>query len=180
MQALEHIFKICWKLDLASNTKPDLDGVFSTFSQWIPNSSEIFVDVADYAHVNDGPLVYLSGHHVDYALDLSEGVYGLLYRRKQPVAGNLAERLQSTLADFLERSEQFIQSEHLPGMGLNKNSLTLILNDRALAPNKAETTDALRPHLEQALVALGFKLKSLEVVSLKDARRRWEAKLILE
>jgi hypothetical protein len=179
MQALEHIFKICWKLDLAPNMQPDLHGVFSTFSQWIPNSPEIFVDVADYAHVNDGPLVYLSGHHVDYALDLTDGVYGLLYRRKQPIAGNLAERLQATLTDFLNRSKQFLASDVLPGIALDKSAITLILNDRALAPNNQATTHAITPILEQALAAVGFKLSSIEVVSIKDSRRRWESRIIL-
>lgn len=43
----------------------------------------LLIDVADYAHVPDGPGVILIGHDVDYGIDQSGGQTGLLVTRKR-------------------------------------------------------------------------------------------------
>src|SRR5262245_58264691 len=74
-------------------------GVFHRFIQEaaVPG---LLIDVADYAHVPDGPGVILIGHEVDYGIDLARGRTGLLTLRKR--AGELS--LEALFRDALAKS----------------------------------------------------------------------------
>src|ERR1700752_1933862 len=61
----------------------------------------LLIDVADYAHVPDGPGVILIGHDVDYGIDLAGGRTGLLTTRKRAGDAGLAELFRDTLAKAL-------------------------------------------------------------------------------
>ena len=78
---------IQWKLHLDESAVGTPHEWFKAFAPWIPDSPEVFVDVADYAHVEDGPVVFLSGHNVCYSLDSAGRRHGLLYERRQPAEG---------------------------------------------------------------------------------------------
>src|SRR5690606_15524340 len=60
---------IQWKLHLDESTVGNPHDWFKAFGTWIPDSPEVFVDVADYSHVQDGPVIFLSGHNECYSLD---------------------------------------------------------------------------------------------------------------
>jgi len=53
----------------------------------------LLLDVADYAHVPEGPGVVLIGHDVDYGIDQTGGRAGLLAVKKRIEGGELAPRL---------------------------------------------------------------------------------------
>jgi hypothetical protein len=75
-------------------------GVFHRFIQQaaVPG---LLIDVADYAHVPDGPGVILIGHEVDYGIDLAGGRTGLLTTRKRGGDAGLPELFRDTLGKAL-------------------------------------------------------------------------------
>src|SRR5437867_6303133 len=75
-------------------------GVFHGFIQRaaVPG---LLIDVADYAHVPDGPGVILIGHEVDYGIDLAGGRTGLLTTRKRAGDAGLPDLFRDALAKAL-------------------------------------------------------------------------------
>ncbi|MBY0396577.1 MAG: hypothetical protein K2X91_08940, partial [Thermoleophilia bacterium] len=61
------------------------DRFIPVFHGWIQRGAVpgLLIDVADYAHVPQGPGVMLIGHEADHAIDLGEGRPGVLYQRKR-------------------------------------------------------------------------------------------------
>src|SRR4051812_37318649 len=92
---------INWKLHLENPAEAEPDEWFKVFNGWIPDSPEIFVDVADYRHVQDGPVTILVGHYVNYSLDSTGRRLGLLYDYKHPMEGGNRDKLRSSLLGLL-------------------------------------------------------------------------------
>ncbi len=169
------IENINWKIFLENPEAAKPEELFRVFNGWIPDSPEIFIDVADYQHVGDGPLVLLSGHYVNYVLDSMEGRLGLLYDRRQPYDANLdnAARLRNSLQETLLAAARLANDTSLAEkLRFSTGELRLVMNNRALTPNTPEAFASLRPHLERALETVfgagGFSLG----YDQGDARRR--------
>src|ERR1700730_17812936 len=80
----------------------DREAFIPVFHRWIKERllPELLVDVANYAHVPEGPGVVLIGHGADYFMDQGEGRLGLLHNRKRaglPPAGRLIDLARRTL-----------------------------------------------------------------------------------
>jgi len=141
---------IQWKIHLAEGATPNPHEWFKSFGTWIPDSPEVFVDVADYSHVEDGPVIFLSGHNVAYSLDGAGRRLGLLYERRQPADGSNAEKLlesfTSTLqhAALLEADASFTAKPDFVA-----GDIKFIVNNRGIAPNNDETFATLKPELEK-------------------------------
>ncbi|MBI2335664.1 MAG: hypothetical protein HYU97_02740 [Deltaproteobacteria bacterium] len=149
------IQKINWKIYFENPEVASPDIFFKVFNQWIPNSPEIFVDVADYQHVHDGPWTILIGHYTDYALDHTHRRLGFQFNRKQPLTENNPTKIQQTLREFLQTCKKLISSsEFHPPLKLNTNELLFMINDRALSPNNESTWAALQSELKKALTPL--------------------------
>jgi hypothetical protein len=128
----------------------EVDAFIPVFHRWIKEKvlPELLIDVANYAHVPEGPGVALIGHGSDYFADLGEARLGLLHSRKRsgpPAAERLSDLARRTLhvAALLERE---------PSLGgrvrFATDELLFRVNDRLLAPAGEETLAALRPELE--------------------------------
>ncbi len=84
-------------------TEPDVaidHGAFiALFHEFIRDKSVegLLLDVADYAHVPEGPGVMLIGHDVDYGIDQTAGRAGLLAVKKRIDGGELAALLDDTV-----------------------------------------------------------------------------------
>ena len=146
---------IQWKLHLDESTVGDPHDWFKAFAPWIPDSPEVFVDVADYAHVTDGPVIFLSGHVTCYTLDKTNGRHGLLYERRQPAEGSNAEKLRESLKTLLEHAARLegdatfaIKPKFLA------HDLKFIVNNRGIAPNDDATLAAVKPELSALLDAV--------------------------
>src|SRR2546423_15285818 len=62
--------------------------VFHSFIQTHALPDHLLIDVADYTHVPDGPGTVLVSHEANLYMDHSVGGrLGLMYQRKQPIAG---------------------------------------------------------------------------------------------
>lgn len=161
-----------WKIYLDNPADVEPEEFFKAWNAWIPDSPEVFVDVADYQHVNDGPLVVLVGHYLNYSLDSADRKVGLLYDYKQPMEGTNEEKLKTSLVSLLkaaQRLEADAAFKHKPRF---KAELRLIVNSRALAPNTAETLAAVKPDLAKVL-GKAFGQNGYALQHLSDPRQRF-------
>jgi len=134
-----------------NNGDVDLAPVIPVFHSWIQDQifDELLIDVADYRHVHHGPGLMLIGHEADYSLDQTDGVLGLRYNRKSPVAGTNLERLTQATSAALVAVQRLEADTRLNGkLSFNSHDLQLIINDRLLAPNDEATRDAIEPDVK--------------------------------
>jgi hypothetical protein len=94
----------------------------------------LLIDVADYAHVPDGPGVLLVGHDFDYGMDLGGGRPGLLTTRKRYGRLALAEAVRGLLAAAL-RAAGAIERDGSGGVRFATDTLVIQVVDRLAAPN---------------------------------------------
>jgi hypothetical protein len=148
--------------------------VVNLMHQWVAKQSmpEMLVDVAELLHVPKGPGVIAVGHEADYALDHTGGRWGVLYRRKTPLAGSNAERVTQALRSAAAAAK--LIEDAFPGkITVSRTQFELIVNDRALAPNTAETFAAAKADLEAGVKAfLGHGNAKLTAQG-GDARKRF-------
>jgi hypothetical protein len=117
-------------------------GIFHRFIQQgaVPG---LLVDVADYAHVPDGPGVMLIGHDVDYGIDRSGGRAGLLTTRKRCADLPLAEVLRDTLQRALQAMAA-IEADDATDLRFGTAAVTLQFIDRLATPNTDEAFESVR------------------------------------
>ena len=163
------------KFYITDDSQVDPEEWNPVFQTWIQNkvSEEVLIDVADYLHVPEGPGMVLVGLEADYALDQSDGRWGLKYNRKAPLDGSNQDRLLRAFKTTLEGCDRIEQNEILKGkVKFRTDEFEIFFNDRGLVPNTPETLKASQPELESALEKLipgkGF---SLEPVT--DPRERF-------
>jgi hypothetical protein len=92
--------KLSFKLFIQSSAEIDFDALVPVFHSWIQSHAikdHLLIDVADYSHVHNGPGIVLISHEANYSVDQRGGKPGLTYQRKQPLEGDLAQRLHSAL-----------------------------------------------------------------------------------
>ena len=166
---------IQWKLHLDEATVGDAHDWFKVFATWIPDSPEVFVDVADYSHVTNGPVIFLSGHNECYTLDKTTGRHGLLYERRQPAEGTNPEKLKASLKTLLSHASRVendatfkVKPKFLAG------DLKFILNNRGIAPNTDATLAAVKPELSALLDAV-YGAGNYALEREQDARQRFMA-----
>jgi hypothetical protein len=136
------------KLFVDGETNVDLQRFIEVFHRWVARQAldELLIDVADYRHVPHGPGVLLVGHEANYSMDGARGRRGLLYSRKATVDGSNADRFQQALSAATQAC--LMLEEELPGLRFHRQEFELFINDRALAPNRHETYEAVLPELE--------------------------------
>ena len=145
-------------------------GIFHRFIQQkaLPG---LLIDVADYAHVPDGPGVMLIGHDVDYGIDQAGGRTGLLTVRKRIGATPLADAAR----DVLERAlaaVAAIEAEPEAKLRFATQAVQLELLDRLAAPNDEAAFAAARQALAPLCDALyGAGSWKAERASAEDPRR---------
>jgi hypothetical protein len=129
------------------NPAVNLADYAAVFNSWIQRHAleELLIDVADYLHVHNGPGIMLIGHEADYSLDNRAGRLGLLYNRKAQLDGTTQEKLAQAARAALMAAQIF---EKENGLNFNGSEVQIIINDRLLVPNTAETLAALEPDLK--------------------------------
>jgi hypothetical protein len=142
----------------ASDQSPiDLSAIVPVFHRWIQQHSVegLLIDVADYQHVFQGPGVILIGHEADYAVDMSEGRPGLLYRRKRNLGSDLVDTLRTLWRHAQAACALLEEDETLGGaLKFRLDLAEIAFLDRLRTPNVPETIAALRKEIEAALAAL--------------------------
>lgn len=135
------------KFFLENSENINLAGYSAVFNAWIQKQrlDELLIDVADYLHVHNGPGIMLIGHEADYSLDNRAGRLGLLYNRKEQLDGSNQEKLTQATRAALTVA-QIMEKEN--GLMFKGSELQIVINDRLLAPNTAETFAVLESDLK--------------------------------
>jgi hypothetical protein len=152
---------------------PDLHPFIGIFHRFIQRKAlpGLLIDVADYAHVPEGPGVVLIGHDVDYGIDLAGGRAGLLTTRKRLDGTPLAEALRDALRRALA-AVSAVEAEAEAKLRFATSAFAFDVLDRLAAPNRKDAFDAaaqaVAPLLGELYGAGGFRV---EHASAGDPRR---------
>jgi hypothetical protein len=127
-----------------------LDATIPVFHGWIQNQSvadHLLIDVADYAHVPNGPGTVLVAHEANFHFDREDGI-GLMYIRKQPIAGasSFRERVAAVVRATIQAAIKL--ENDLAGVRFRTNELVFRINDRLVAPNDETTYRAVASDLQ--------------------------------
>ncbi|HET6247308.1 MAG TPA: hypothetical protein VFE47_06355 [Tepidisphaeraceae bacterium] len=150
--ALEFFLK-----DASALTGHDLIPVFHKWIQTNAVADHLMIDVADYAHVHEGPGTLLITYEANFAMDNGGGNRGLLYVRKQPIADTttFAQRLRAIARPILEAAQRLEDDPALTGrIHFRTDTFAFRIYDRLLAPNTAATFAAVKPDLEAFVTEL--------------------------
>ena len=124
-------------------------GLFHSFIQ-AKSLPGLLIDVADYAHVPNGPGILLVGHDVDYAIDRTGGRTGLLTVRKRCGAESLDASLRGAIAMALVAVQAISESAKAP-LGFATQCLQIQIFDRLATPNSDEGFERARGAVEGVL-----------------------------
>ena len=156
--ALDELQRIGLKLFAADGVALPPRELVAVFHRWIQTQAirdQLLIDVADYAHVPEGPGVMLVAHEGNFSLDLGAGRMGLAYNRKTAAAGTLTDRLRNIAGTVLDACSRLEAEPSLAGrLRFRTDEMLLFANDRLRAPNGAQTLAAFQPPLRQLLRGL--------------------------
>ncbi len=126
----------------------DPEAHIPVFHQWIQKHRLplVLIDVADYAHVNDGPGVLLVSHEYNIFADRFGGQPGLTVQRKVRGAAG-ARSLKDTVRVGLQAVDALASEASLPGSKFRVNEIEVVANDRLRGPNSDEGWAAVEPVL---------------------------------
>jgi hypothetical protein len=160
------------KIFVDGNLQVDLQEIIEVFHRWTADQSmdELLIDVADYRHVLAGPGVVLVGHDADYAIDIARNRPGLLYNRKAAIDGSNADRFRQALSAASNACD-LLESQFPGQLKFNRQEFELVINDRCLAPNTAETYSSCEGELATFLGELGHA--DAQITHDSDPRRRF-------
>ena len=128
------------------------DKMLSIFGRWRLEEGEEIIDLADYAHVPNGPGVLLVGHRWQFSFDWEGGAPGLWFSTRKNLTGSLAERLTQAIRGLLEKSARLLAEPELQGVVEPRlGELQVVVNDRMRYPNTDEADAAFRPAVDEVV-----------------------------
>lgn len=152
-----------------------LEPFLPIFARWRENKTHAsgWVDLADYAHVRNGPGVMIIGHQGNLGMDLTDPGPGILYCNKKDLEGTTEERVLDTFRRTLPLARALTAEPEYPKqLAPRPGFWELVVNDRMQAPNTDETEAALRPGIDAALERI-FGGGRYTAVREKDPLRRY-------
>jgi hypothetical protein len=161
------LHKLTIKL-FASNDTFAPDEFVPVFHRWIQTQSladHLLIDVADYAHVPMGPGSLVVASEANIHMDRGDGRLGLLYVRKQPIAGakTFGGTLKGVLGYALSAALKMQEDESLKGrLTFRTDEIAVGFNDRLQAPNSPETIAQYHP-LVMAFFSQAFPGEKLSI-----------------
>lgn len=169
--------KFAVKLFVQAGQDISLDDFVPVFHSWIQQQSvadHLLIDVADYKHVVDGPGMVLVSHEANIHIDETGGRRGLLYVRKQPLAGGFAKRAGQIIGYALGLAHRLETDAAFAGrLKFDPSQLMFRINDRLHVHNSGETFEQLRPILSDVIGgALGSQQVTL--AHTPDAQKLFE------
>lgn len=115
------------------------DALIKMLHRWIREGAVpgILLDVADYAHVPDGPGVLLVGHEVDYGFEGSWLVVSWKTKRMSK-QGSFEDAFSAAWEAVREAIAQIGLAEELDAGGVDVSEYEVSVLDRLLVPNGEE------------------------------------------
>lgn len=152
----------------------DLSAIPPIFQRWIQEQAlaGLFIDVADYKHVHEGPGVILIGHDTDIAMDMRAGRPGLLATRKRDMGGSLSEILTLLLQQGFIAC-RLLETGYAPSgdIGFRADEVEITFLDRLRTPNRPASLAAIRGEVEDALGAI-YPEATVDLGSVHDDPRQ--------
>jgi len=142
----------------------ELHKLVPVFHDWIRVKKipdELLIDVADYAHVPQGPGVVLIGHQSDYYLDVADDRPGLLYSRKRGFEGGFEESIEDAFRRALGAC-RLLEEESRLDFEFATDELLFRVPDRLSAPNENATYELFKPVLEKVASAFFGSTPTME------------------
>ncbi len=164
-------------LKVFADAPPDLnlDPFLAIFGRWRHDAENPaqWVDLADYAHMLDGPGVIIVGKQGNFGVNLYEPGPGLLYVGKKDYQGPNDHRILEVFRRHLALATALLaEPDYPPELKVQSGSWELAINDRLNFPNHAGTDQLLRPAIESALNKL-FGAGGYRLARVEDAQRRY-------
>lgn len=133
---------------------PDLDAFLIIFDRWRREGDHPsdWVDLADYAHMVEGPGILLAGKRDTFSVNLNPPGPGLLTSVRRGLEGGLAERFREAFRRAGELNEALLAEPEFPdGIRVIEGAWEVFVNDRLRFPNTDETDRTVRAALSEAL-----------------------------
>lgn len=134
----------------AREASVDLSAFIPIFHRWIQESrmpDHLLIDVADYAHVADGPGVVLVGHQAHIGVDAERGPLGLVYNRKRDQPGELEAKLLEA-ARFALTAAAALESDPAQVIHFRGDRVRVAIMSRRFGAADEATWAAARPAVE--------------------------------
>jgi hypothetical protein len=164
--------KINVKLFLDAPPRFDSDFLLAVFGRWRLEEGEDIVDLADYAHVDEGPGCLLVSHRWHFGVDFSGGEPGLFYSTRKGLTGSAEAKLAEAVRGLLRKGIRLLGEKEFPaGVKPRPGDLEIVLNDRLLTPNTGAAEAALRPDLLKVVEKL-YGPGGADIEREKDPARR--------
>jgi hypothetical protein len=129
----------------------DLQELLPIFHRMIQKnalSHELMIDVANYAHVHNGPGVMIICNTAHYSVDTRNGRPGVLFAKKREGHGTVQDRLRDAFRSVLLFADLLASQVELGGRyAIDTGAFEFGVMDRLLAPNTLATDDRARPIL---------------------------------
>lgn len=150
------------------------------FHRWIRQRAVrgVLIDVADYTHVPDGPGVILVGHDISFALDRSDGQFGLVAQRRRPFVGDSVDGVVATLEALFTVADGLEHDVSDAKLDFGRTRIRIEANDRLRVPNSDDGFVRLEP-IAAAAAKRVFADREIVVKRLPNDRRDRLAVIVL-
>ena len=119
------------------------------FHNWIQATDGVYLDVADYSHMQAGPGIVLVADAANVSIDETGNRRGLLYSQKGKLSGSNLEKLNTVLRSALENCQRLEQEPALRGkLRFVGNQVEILVNDRLVASNTSDAFEEIRPEID--------------------------------
>ncbi|MCA9672809.1 MAG: hypothetical protein KC503_44760 [Myxococcales bacterium] len=148
----------------------DRDALITALHRFIRDdhfADEIPVDVANYAHLADGPQVLLICHYGQLSYDVEGELHTLRWSSRRTRQRDFETRLRHA-ADVLLRAARLLGESDGVDLRARQGVLRFAIRDRLAAPDSAETRAAVEPYLASLAETLGV---TLQLVGHASSRR---------
>jgi len=141
--------KINVKVFTAEPNNIPLTDFIDIFHNWIQATDGVYLDVADYSHMQAGPGIVLVADDAHVSIDETGNRRGLLYSQKSKLSGSNLEKLSTVMRSALENCQRLEQEPALDGkLSFAGNQVEIVVNDRLVAPNTGEAFEEIMPEID--------------------------------
>jgi hypothetical protein len=153
--------------------------VFDRWRQQTDHPSD-WVDLADYGHMQQGPVILMAGKRDRIAVDTNLPGVGILVQTQKGLSGSIEERFVEAFRRHLTMSTELTSAPEFPSAAAVRGGDWLVtINDRLQFPNNDATDQAVRSGLVAAMDRL-FGDSGYNLERDTDPQRRYAYRVTAE
>jgi len=146
--------------------------IFDRWRQQTDHPSD-WVDLADYGHMKQGPVMLMAGKRDRVAVDTNLPGAGIVVQTQKGLSGSIEERFVEAFRRHLSMATQLTAEPEFPaGLTPRGGDWMVTINDRLQFPNNEATDQAVRSGLVAALDRL-FGDAGYDLERDTDPQRRY-------